>query len=102
MKNFKSKLTRATTIGRSGYRRGVQTPEFIGMAWTVGFSQFARFTKGDRGLRRAVEAGVASSLATVVAFGLVNAVAVVVFNRDEFSDKAFNDEAEYYEQEDDK
>ena len=102
MKNFKSKLTRAIGIGKRGYKRGTKTPEFIVMSWTVGFSQFARYTKGDRGLRRAVEAGVASSLATVVAFGLVNAVAVVVFNRDEFSDKAFNDEAEYYEQEDDK
>ena len=87
-------------IGTGGYRRGIKTPEFISMAFTVGISQFWRFTKGDRGWMKAAQAGVTSGVASIIGFGLVNAAACLVYNRDNIRStyEVDNDEEMYNEE----
>lgn len=86
MKKFGGAVRTAKIIGKSGYRRGTKAPEFIGMAFTVGISQFWRFTKGDCGWMKAVQAGVTSGVVSIIGFGLVNAAACLVYNRDNIRD----------------
>ena len=96
MKKLGGTIHTAKRLVKSGYRRGTKTPEFIGIAYSVGISQFWRFTKGDNGWKRAAETGLASGVATFVALGVVNAIACLVYNREDL-----HESYEYENMEDD-
>lgn len=82
MKKFGWAVNTAEKMAKSGFKRGLKTPEFKGIAVSVGISQLCRFTKGDFGTKRAVEAGITAGIATYLGLAVVNAVTVLVYNQD--------------------